>query len=167
MVRLVALGVVLLVVASGLGPGVSTAAESPTVNDATIDSAAQHAPTSAAADSAANRSDDRQFDFRIQRVSDCGFTCRDVTITATNTGDATAENVTVQTQLATGERAVWRGSESVAELGPGESTTVTKRVTVGYFDALAVLGNGGDVTANTTVTWDSGSETFTERRKVA
>ena len=167
MVRLVALGVVLLVVASGIGSGAAAAAGSPAANGATIASAAQHAPASAATDSAANRSDDRQFAFRIQRVSDCGFTCRDVTITATNTGNATAENVTVQTRLKTGERVVWRGNESVAELGPGESTTVTKRVTVGYFDALAVLANGGDVTANTTVAWDSGTETFTERRKVA
>lgn len=144
----------MLVVASGVG-GVATAAPTPQTNH------------SGASSPAADGADDRQFAFNIRNTSDCGFTCRDVTIRITNTANTTAENVTVSTQLAAGDNVVWTGEESVEELAPGESKTVTERVRIDYIDAFVVQRNDGYLTANTTVTWDSGQESFAERRKVA
>lgn len=164
MTRLVALGIALIVVASGAGAVAADTTASATGHGGPPASTTQNAP--AATDGAANQSDDRQFGFRIQDTSDCGFTCRDVTITTTNMGNETAENITVSTQLTAGETVVWEGNESVAELEPGESMTVTERVRLDFVDAVQVQQNGGFMTANTTVTWDSGQEQFTERRKV-
>lgn len=143
----------MLVVVSGVG-GVASAATAPSTNQTD-------------ASSAADGPDDRQFAFDIQNTSTCGFTCRNVTVTATNTGNTTAENVTVSTELSVGDTVVWEGNDSVENLEPGESVTVTKRVQIDYADALLVQRNDGYMTANTTVTWDDGQETFTERRKVA
>lgn len=157
MTRLVAVGIVLVVVASGVGVA---AADTPA-------STTQNAPApSATTEATANESDDRQFGFRIKNTTDCGFTCRDVAIVTTNTGNETAENITVSTRLATGGTVVWQGDESVSELEPGEAMTVTKRVQLDFVDAVRVQQNGGYMTANTTVAWDGGEEQFTERRKV-
>jgi hypothetical protein len=170
MVRPLALGVVLLLVVSGAGAVVSGASATAPAADAAVDvspATADEQPASTADDATANQSEQRQFAFSIENVSDCGVTCRDVTVTARNTGNTTAENVTVETQLIAGEKVVWQGNESVDQLEPNESTTVTKRVRLGIFDVVAVEQNDGYVTANTTVTWDGGNETFSERRKVA
>ncbi|ADQ68263.1 hypothetical protein C499_14880 [Halogeometricum borinquense DSM 11551] len=164
--RIFTLGVVVLVVASGIGAGAIPAAQA-SVGDAPVTSAPQDVSDSAASpNSTADQSDDRQFEFDIWNISTCGFTCRNVTITATNTGDEMAKDVTVQTQLETGDTVVWQGNESVSELDSGESKTMTKRVQVGLLDALSVKRNDGHVTANTTVTWNSGNETFTDEWKV-
>lgn len=172
MVRPLAIGVALFVVLSGAGAVVSgtpTASSADPSADAPSASTVQQAPegTTATETGTANESEQRQFDLSIENISECGLSCRDVTVSAVNTGNTTAQNVTVETQLEAGETVVWRGNDSVSELEPNESSTVTKRVQLGPFEAYAVQQNDGYLTANTTVTWDGGNETFTERRKVA
>jgi hypothetical protein len=173
MARLLALGVVLLLLGSGAGAvvaGASATAPAPGASADASPSSSTAPPlerASASDDATANRTDGRQFEFSIRTVSTCGLTCRDVTVSATNTGNATATNVTVETRLEAGETVVWRGNESVERLEPNESATATKRVRFGVFDAIQVRQNDGYVTANTTVTWDGGRETFDVRRKVA
>jgi archaellum component FlaF (FlaF/FlaG flagellin family) len=170
MVRLFAVGVVLLVAVAGVGTVVSGApagpANGPGAADAatTADSSIDRSSTTQRGDG--DRSDRRQFNFRIQEVSKCGLTCRDVTVTAVNNGDTTAENVTVQTRLKADGEVVWRGSENVQKLEPGESTTVTKRVRLGMFELWQVEQNDGFVTAKTTVSWDDGRERFSNRQRV-
>lgn len=160
MVRLSILGVVLVLLLSSVGGVVSgaTGATGPAV----VDTADRGQVTG----TAANRTADSQFDFALVNTTNCGIACREVTVSATNVGNDTVSNVTASTRLVTGERVLWEGSETVERLGPGESATATKQVQIGFFDAIAVRQNGGWVTANTTVTWDGGRETFVERRKV-
>ena len=172
MVRPLALGVALFVVLSGVGAitwGTATASSTNRPADVSSVSIAQYSPegTSTTETGAANESEQRQFDLDLENVSECGATCRDVTVTAVNTGNTTARNVTVETRLEAGDTVIWRGSESISELEPGESATVTKRVQLGLSEANQLRQNDGYVTANTTVTWDGGNETFTDRRKVA
>lgn len=160
MVRLSALGIVVLLLVSGVG-GVAfgaAGAAGPAAGDAS-----DRAPT---ADPSANQSDDPQFDFDLVNATECGINCREVTVRATNIGNDSVSNVTVSSRLESGERVVWRGTDSVDRLEPGESAVVTKQVRVGFFDAVAIQQNGGWVAANTTVSWDDRSETFVERRKV-
>ena len=172
MVRPLTLGVLLVVVVSGTG---GVAAGTPAPADASGPDVASSTPvvqhsldrTSTTDPATAQLAESTQFNFTIRNVSTCGVACRDVTVTAVNTGDATARDVKVVTRLEAGENVVWRGSESIEELEPGESTTVTKRVRLGPFELVQVQQNDGYVTGNTTVTWDGGRETFSERRKVA
>ncbi|SFR35624.1 hypothetical protein [Halogeometricum limi] len=155
MVRILTLCVALLLVCSGFGVVAA---------DATVQTTTE--TPSAPTDQSENATDERQFDFSVGNVTNCGLTCRDVTVTAVNTGDEAAANVTVATWLLAGDTVVWNGTETVDSLDANESVTVTKRVQVGFFDALAVMRNDGYVTANTTVSWDAGEEAFSERRKV-
>ena len=171
MVRPFALGVALFVVLSGAGAvtwGTATASSTNLSADVSSVSIAQYSPedTSTTETGTANESEQRRFDLDLENVSECGVTCRDVTVTAVNTGNTTARNVTVETQLEAGDTVVWRGSESVSELEPNESATGTKRVRLGLSEVTQLRQNDGYVTANTTVTWDGGNETFTNRRKV-
>lgn len=169
--RALTVGAVLLLVLSGTGAvaGAPAAGGAGGPGSTSAGSVAQHSPDSPSTGNpaTANQSDRRQFDFAIRNVSSCGVACRDVTVTAVNTGDTTARDVTVVTRLEAGGPVIWRGSESVERLDPGESTTVTKRVRPGPFGLIRVQRNDGYVTANTTVTWDGGRETFSDRRKVA
>ncbi|MDS0297753.1 hypothetical protein NDI76_03240 [Halogeometricum sp. S1BR25-6] len=167
--RSLALGVALLLVASGVGGVASVAAASPAPSSDDSTLAAQQAPrqpggTNAAA---AKRNDDQQFDFDLVRTSNCGVACRDVTVRVTNIGDEPVRNVRVNSRLKAGNSVIWRGNDAARTLKPGESKTVTKRVRLGPLDAYRVQRNGGSVAAVTTVAWNGGSETFTERRKVA
>ena len=107
------------------------------------------------------------FQFRILNTKSCGQTCRDVTVRLTNQGAETATGVTAKSRIfADGDR-IWSGTENIGTMSPGESVTRTKRVKLGMFDAMKVKQNNGYVTIKTTVTWDGGSRTFTQRVKVA
>ena len=167
--RPLALGIALLLVVSGVGGAASAAATSPTPSSETSPLAAQQAPRQPAGTnaSAAKRTDDQQFDFDLVRTSNCGIACRDVTVRVTNIGDDPVRNVRVNTRLKTGNKVIWHGRDAARTLKPGESKTVTKRVRLGPFDAYRIRQNGGAVAAVTRVTWNGGTETFTERRKVA
>lgn len=112
-----------------------------------------------------------RFGFGIDAVERCGQTCRDVTSTLTNNGDATAADATVHTRIFVGQGTdgdvVWRGSEDVGTLASGESYTTTRQVELSFADALAVQNSGGWITVQTTVETDDDAVTFTDERQVA
>lgn len=126
------------------------------------------APDSGGEDAA---TDEPAFTVIADNTDKCGRTCRDVTSTVTNRQNATAENVTVATQIYAGKegngKQVWQGSADVGTLAGGESHTATERIELGFGDAIAVKGAGGWVTIETTVESDDGTVTLTERRDVA
>ncbi|MCU4800533.1 hypothetical protein OB920_09140 [Halobacteria archaeon HArc-gm2] len=115
--------------------------------------------------------DEPAFTVVADNTEECGRTCRDVTSTVTNRQNATAEDVTVSTQIYAGKegngKQVWQGSADVGTLAGGESHSETKRITLGWSDAIAVKGAGGWVTIETTVESDDETVTITERRDVA
>ena len=106
------------------------------------------------------------FAFQTVGMKSCGSTCRDVTVRLTNRGTETATGVTVKSRIIAGGDQIWSGTEKIGRVQPGESVTRTKRVNLGFLDAAAVQQNNGYVTIKTTVKWDSGTQTFTERTKV-
>ena len=110
------------------------------------------------------------FGFAIENIEECGQTCRDVTSTLTNQQDTTAEDVVVYTRIFAGQGTdgdvVWRGDADVGTLGPGQSYTTTRRVELGFQDALAVQNADGWITVQTTVETADRTVTFTEQRQV-
>ncbi|RLM89766.1 hypothetical protein D3D02_07840 [Halobellus sp. Atlit-38R] len=111
------------------------------------------------------------FGFTIENIEECGQTCRDVTSTLTNQQDTTAEDVVVYTRIFAGQGTdgdvVWRGDAGVGTLGPGQSYTTTRRVELGFQDALAVQNADGWITVQTTVETADQTVTFTDERQVA
>lgn len=115
----------------------------------------------------AGSGDTPDFTFVVKDISECGTTCRDVTVAATNTMDSPATDVTVKTRISADGDKLWTGTESFSEVAAGETKTRTKRVKLSYFEAAKVKNNDGYITVTTTITWDGGEQTFSERRKVA
>jgi hypothetical protein len=78
--------------------------------------------------------------------SECGTTCRDVSATLTNTGTATAHDVsaTVEIYVRGGDR-VKRFTEPVGTLAPGEAHEATRRLTFGVANGLALRNNGARI----------------------
>ncbi|MFB6301918.1 MAG: hypothetical protein ABEH78_03535 [Haloferacaceae archaeon] len=111
------------------------------------------------------------FAFTIDRIEECGQTCRDVTSTLRNEGDARATAVVVYTRVFAGNGTdgdvVWSGKERVGELPAGESHTATRRVELSYSEGLAVKNADGWITIQTTVESDQRTVTFTQRRDVS
>ncbi|KTG27610.1 hypothetical protein [Haloferax profundi] len=111
------------------------------------------------------------FAFTIVRIEECGQTCRDVTSTLTNRQDTGATGVTVYSRIFAGNSTasddeIWRGSESVGDLGAGESYTTTRRVELSFSEAFAVQQSDGWITIQTTIQTDQQTLTYTERRDV-
>jgi len=111
------------------------------------------------------------FRTEVDRIENCGRTCRDVTGTVTNDGDAEATDVTVYTRIFAGNGTdgdvVWEGKREIGTLEAGASTTATQRVELSYTEALAVQQADGWITVQTTVQSDEKTVTGTERRDVA
>jgi hypothetical protein len=110
------------------------------------------------------------FAFAIDRIEECGRTCRDVTSTLTN-GGAAASDVTVYTRIYAGNGTdgdvLWAGRERVGALGAGESYTTTERVELSLTDAVAVESEDGWITVRTTIKSAERTVTTTQRRRVA
>lgn len=119
------------------------------------------------AGNAADSPESPAFLFRVDQIESCGQTCRDVTATVTSQQNTTVSNVEVVTQIYAKQDKLWEGSQTFDRIGSGASKTRTARVKLGYFDAYKVKRNGGYITVKTTVTWDGGQESFSQRRKVA
>lgn len=107
------------------------------------------------------------FRFDVRGVEDCGTTCRDVTVSVKNRGDTDAEDVDVKVKLLADGDEIWTGTQSYERVAAGQARTETRRVKIGYFDGARIKANDGYVTIRTTITWDGGKETFSERRQVA
>lgn len=111
------------------------------------------------------------FSFAVEQVEKCGRTCRDVTTSLVNRQSSEAANVVVETRIYAGNETsgdpIWTGSEDAGTLGAGEEVTTTKRVELGFSDALAVERHGGWITVETTVRSDGETMTIVEHRDVA
>lgn len=112
------------------------------------------------------------FSFLVERIEQCGQTCRDVTVTLTNEQNRTAANVTVYTRIyagnstAEGDR-VWQGKQEVGTMEPESSFTGTERVQLSYREGYAIKQQDGWITIVTTVQSADTTLTFRERRDVA
>jgi len=159
-----AVGVVLLVAAGAafasglLGPGAASGTD--------VETFPTETPGPSTGDDAT-----APFTTTVDRVEQCGRTCRNVTTTLTNEQETTAEDVTVYTRVyagnGTGGDVVWENRRRVGTLPAGGSVTVTERVSLSVTDALNVRRNDGWVTVRTTVQSAGKTVTVTERRDVA
>ncbi|MDY6775032.1 MAG: hypothetical protein SV253_02990 [Halobacteria archaeon] len=108
-------------------------------------------------------------EFRIETssIESCGTTCRDVTSTLYNTGDADAHSVEVSTSIYSGGDLVWEGRKTVGDLKAGDSYTTTQRVDVGLGGGMKIRSNDGLITIETEIESDEERVVFTEERDVA
>lgn len=98
-------------------------------------------------------------------IEDCGWTCREIPATLTNTGDETAHNVNVDIRFyCDGDQIDVNGKEYLSlDLGtmdPGESETRTKEIDVGFGGGLCIQNNGARIVF--TVTSDEKTMTLEE-----
>ncbi len=110
------------------------------------------------------------FTSSIDRIEECGETCRDVTTTLTNDQQTADSNVTVYTRIYAGNgtdgTVIWEGVEEVGDMESGESYTTTRRVEISLADARTVRQHDGWITVQTTVQSDSETMTVTEQRQL-
>jgi len=173
--RTAAVGVVaVLLVAAGLSLGGGAGATSDGGSGDDVESFPTETPSDgdAGTGTATGTADPGpDFAFAVDRIEECGRTCRDVTSTLRNDGGAAATDVTVYTRIYAGNGTdgdvVWEGRERVGSLGAGESSTSTERVELSLADAIAVEGAGGWITVRTTIQSAEETVTVTQRRQVA
>lgn len=106
------------------------------------------------------------FALRVTEVTNCGLTCREVTVTLTNEAEHPVRDVAVRSELLAGDQLLVERSLQVGRLYTGETVSRTVRLTVGFSEISAIQANGGYVTVETTVSSAAYEETFTTRRKV-
>lgn len=112
------------------------------------------------------------FTFSIQNIEKCGQTCRDVTVTLTNSQDQQADDVTVYTRIyagnsTAGKDLVWQEQKEIGSMAAGESVTRTQRVKLSFQDAYAVKQADGWITVVTTIESADTAITFKSNRDVA
>lgn len=163
--------------ASSLGVGAATAA-TPAAGDATGSVGTAAGPNEFVApdpgiaqadDSQANESQQNETDpvsLDVERVQNCGSRCRSVTANITNVGNETLTNVTAETRISAADDQIWTRTHRFGNLSANESANRTARISLGFGDAFLIAQNNGRVTINTTVRWDGGNATFSERRRV-
>lgn len=171
---LAAAGIALLVVAGvagaaalGAGPfthhtanGSSTGGDTTTATD---DGASGGASENATDDTTP---DVGPFQFTVRNVTECGTTCRDVTVSLTNTANESASDVSAHVALTTHGDRVWETTRDVGTLHADETTVQTLHIELGYLDAAKVQNNDGDVTVHTTINSSLGTYTFQRQRNV-
>lgn len=108
----------------------------------------------------------RQFTIDATIADRCGDRCRRVVANLTNEMNETAHNVTAVTRITVDGERIWKRNNTLGNVSANESVQRRARVTIGFRETLRIMGNDGRVTLNTTVYWDGGSATFTERRRV-
>lgn len=111
------------------------------------------------------------FTFAIDRIEECGTTCRDVTATIYNEQNRSAEDVVVYTQIYAGNSTaeddrIWRGKQEIGAMDANGSETRTQRVSLSYGDAYSVEQNDGWITVVTTVQSADRTVTFERQRDV-
>ena len=113
------------------------------------------------------------FVFTIDRVEDCGLTCREVTATLQNSQAEPATGVTVYSRIYAGQNTtasdaiVWEGKDDVGTIEAGAAYTSTRRVELSLAEASAIERAGGWVTIVTTVDSDERTVTFRDSEQVA
>lgn len=142
-----------------------TAVEAPTAAD-------RAEPTRLDAASTTNRSaeeggdTDVSFDVTAVSIVECGTTCREATITVTNTGSADATNVRASVTATADETLVWKTDETVGRLPADASVTRTRRLEIDLETALAIRENDRRVTVELLLTSDQRTERFVREEEV-
>lgn len=148
--------VALPLAASGAAAGQPTAASSGAAEVAVDD-----------ADAAAQAENGGQnVSLSVERVRNCGDRCRNVTANLTNNGTEELENVSAVTRIYAGDTQLWTRVHRFDTLSVNESAYRSANIRLGIGDALRVARNDGLIRIETTVLWDGGNATFTERRRV-
>lgn len=98
----------------------------------------------------------------IERVRSCGLTCREITLSMTNTGDIDVADVSVDVTVRSGGTPVWTGTESVGAIATGDTYKVERRVDLSYEDAARVANNDSVVVIQSIVRTNRGN-VVTER----
>lgn len=112
------------------------------------------------------------FSFVIDRIEECGETCRDVTATLDNNQNETATNVVVYIRIFAGQDntdtddIVWEGTEDIGTIEAGGSYTTTERVELSLQDAHKVEQENGWITILTTIESDDTTVTFQDSEQV-
>jgi len=154
----------------GLGGGGDETASAGGSGD-DIESFPTETPTRTASEGGSTTTADSgpDFAFTVDRIEECGRTCRDVTSTLVNDG-ANATDVTVYTRIYAGNGTdgdvIWEGRERVGALDAGEPYTTTERVDLSLADAVAVESADGWITVQTTIQSTEETVTTTQRRQV-
>jgi hypothetical protein len=107
------------------------------------------------------------FTYRIDKIEACGLTCRNATGTITNDGDEAATGITIETRIIVDNTVLWQGTSDVDRLEPDESYTDNKRVELTFAEGQAVRSNDGEVTVETIVRFDQGTDVFSEVKSVS
>lgn len=112
------------------------------------------------------------FTFTVNEITQCGQTCRNVTVTIHNQQSTAAKNVTVYSRIYAGnntnpDNRVWSGNKQVGRLQANSSYTGTQTVRLSYSEGYAVQQKDGWITILTTVESDGQTVTFKMRRDVA
>jgi len=108
------------------------------------------------------------FNVLLDNFSSCGRTCRTVTYTVQNRGDAAATDVTVEFAMRADGEVIYEGSQSVDDIDPNrERPGNTKSLSLDSSAAETIRANGGAVSLEITpTTGDGESETFSFERTV-
>lgn len=163
------LGVFLLGVGAAMYAGVDPMTDSPGDGEPITDF-----PTATPDDAGSGAEGSPEpFSFTIDRVEECGRTCREVTVTLHNNRNATATGITVYTRIYAGENntadddVVWEGRRDVGTLDAGASRTTTERVELSLQEGLRIERRDGWITIVTTVESDQSVVTFRDSQQVA
>lgn len=157
---------------TGVGPAPGGASESEPITD--FPTATPHDASSGDGSSAGAtpESTTSPFSFTVERIEECGRTCRDVTVTLVNNHNEAATGITVFTRLFAGQNntdtddRVWEAKEDVGTLEAGESYTMSKRVELSLQEGLTIERNDGWITILTTVQSDETTVTFKDSEQV-
>ncbi len=110
------------------------------------------------------------FTLKITDISECGTTCRDVSVALSNEMEEDATNVTVYTWIYAGQGTdgdqVWSNSRDVGTLSAGDTLESTDRVDVGLGGGNAIRSEDGWITIETTVESDQETVTFVREEQV-
>lgn len=105
------------------------------------------------------------FQYVVDSVDECGLTCRNATGTLTNNGSEPANNITIRTRLYADDDLLWKGSTDVGGLDSGESHTDSMQIELGFSNGQKAKSNG-QVTIETIISFDEGTDVFRAVRKV-
>lgn len=109
------------------------------------------------------------FTFTVDGITQCGQTCRNVTVTIYNNQTSPAENVTVYSKIYAGnntnpDNRVWSGKKDVGHLDADGTYTGVETVKLSYAEGYKVKQHDGWITILTTVKSNDETVTFKMHR---
>ncbi|MFB6300540.1 MAG: hypothetical protein ABEH65_09795 [Halobacteriales archaeon] len=162
---------VALVMGFGPAPGTpDTVADTPDSSFPTATPTPVTTSTAAGTSTATEPATGPPLSLTVDRIEQCGRTCRDVTTSLTNERTHTVEDVVVYSRVFVGNDTdgdvVWSTKQRVGSLDPGETVTMTERIELSYSAGYAVMEADGWITIQTTIQTADTTITFTERHNV-